>query len=502
MVIRRNPILGKMRSLGQDFKKDCLWRWQTIGAIFITINPEDPLLVPLRGHLPELFFGPVFLFVGVCACSVAAIGRRGFRVLLWFGLFIGMAGARILAGAATTFGLAHDPAWPIRIGTFIDYFLVVPGTMFWVELSIGKLRRFIGWLVAFGASAGLLGLAWYAVTGRPYRFIVLNSLVAVFMLLAVALVVVIPGLSRRYLVIQSRVLSIVLPLIAFAALFSTASRALGREAPPYLMPVAFAVWILALGYVAVQRTFENERRLLTIESELETARQIQFSILPKNVPALARLRIVAGYHPMSAVAGDFYQFIELDDHRLGVLVADVSGHGVPAALIAAMMKTAVQSVVPCAHSPRDVLQGLNRMLSGQAGDQFVTAAYLSVDTENYRARYSAAGHPPLLLSRAGTLQRIQSNGLVFGVAPEPDYPVRDIELCPGDRLLLYTDGLVEPENARGEAFGDSKLEQVLLAAQMCPPSELMVKLLDEIRAWQPASTAQQDDITLIVIDVL
>jgi sigma-B regulation protein RsbU (phosphoserine phosphatase) len=475
----------------------------TIETTFIAINLENPLLVLIRGHLPELFFGPVFLFVGICACSVAAIGRRrGFRVLLWFGLFIGMAGTRSLASTATTFGLAHDPAWPIRVSTFIDYFLVVPSTLFWAELSIGKLRRFMRWLAASGAVAGVLSVAWYAATGRPYRFIVVNSLVAIFMLLAIALVVVIPSLSRKYLVIQSRVLSIVVPLIAFAAVFPVASRALGREAPPYLVPISFTVWIIALGYVAVQRTFENERRLLTIESELETARQIQFSILPENVPALPRLRIAAGYHPMSTVAGDFYQFIELDDHHLGVLVADVSGHGVPAALIAAMMKTAVQTIVPCAHSPREVLQGLNRMLSWQGHDQFVTAAYLFIDTENYKARYSAAGHPALLLSRAGKLQRIESNGLVFGVAAEPEYPVREIELCPGDRLVLYTDGLIEPENAKGEAFGECKLEQVLLGSQMSRPSELMVKLLEEIRAWQPGSMAQQDDVTLIVVDVL
>jgi hypothetical protein len=139
---------------------------QTIGTILITIGPENPLLVLIRGHLAELFFGPIFLFVGICACSVAAIRRRGFRVLLWFGLFIGMAGTRILAGAATTFGLAHDPPWPIRVGTFIDYFLAVPGTLFWVELSIGKLRRFIRWLAASGAVAGLFSVAWYAATGR------------------------------------------------------------------------------------------------------------------------------------------------------------------------------------------------------------------------------------------------------------------------------------------------------------------------------------------------
>src|SRR5215469_14344464 len=361
------------------------------------MTAEDPLLILIRGRLPELFLGPIFLFVGLCACSLAAIRRRGFGVLLWFGLFIGMAGLRILAGAVTTLGLAPDSAWPSRVSILIDHFLVVPGALFWAELSIGKLRRFMVWLAALAAGAGLLSLGWYSVTGRPYRFIVLNSLIAIFMLLAIALVVVIPRLSRNYLVIQSSVLRIALPAIALAIVFSAASRALGHAPPASLVPVELTVWILALGYVAVQRTFKNVRRLLTTESELETARQIQTSILPERVPALPRLRIAAAYHPMSAVAGDFYEFITLDDQRLGVLVADVSGHGVPAALIAVMMKTAVQSFVPCADSPREVLRGLNGLLSGQGHDQFITSAYLFIDAENYRARYSAAGHPPLLL---------------------------------------------------------------------------------------------------------
>lgn len=466
------------------------------------MTAEDPLLILVRGHLPELFLGPVFLFVGLCACSLAVIRRRGFGALLWFGLFIGMAGTRILAGVATTLGFVPGSAWPSRVSIFIDHLLVVPGILFWADLSVGKFRRFMNWLAALAAGAGLFSLAWYSVTGRPYRFIVLNSLIAIFMLLAIALVVVIPGLSRNYLVIQSRVLRIVLPAIALAIVFSAGSRALGHARPAYLVPIELTVWILALGYVAVQRTFENERRLLTIESELETARQIQISILPERVPALPRLRVAAAYHPMSAVAGDFYHFIELDDQRLGVLVADVSGHGVPAALIAVMMKTAVQSIVSCAHSPREVLRGLNQMLSGQGHNQFITSAYLFIDAENYRARYSAAGHPPLLLSRAGTLQRIESNGLVFGVASEPDYPVRDLELCPGDRLLLYTDGVIEAENAKGQAFGDFKLEQVILGAQMCPLPHLIQRMLDEIRAWQPASMPQQDDITIVAIEVL
>jgi sigma-B regulation protein RsbU (phosphoserine phosphatase) len=465
----------------------------------IAVSPDDPFLVLLRAHMAELFWGPVFSFVGVCACIVAAIRRRSeFRVLLWFGLFIGMYGVRILAGAATTLGLALESPWPNRIGNFIDYFLVVPGALFWVELCIGKLRRLFQWLVALGAATGLFSLMWYWVTGQPHRLVVLNNVIAIFMLLVIALVTLVPSVSRKFLVIESPVLKMVLPAIALAAVLSQVPWIAHRE---YVEPVAFAVWVLALGYVAVQRTFENERRLLMIESELETARQIQFSSLPEHVPAVRRLRIAAGYYPMSAVAGDFYHFIEMEDQRLGVLVADVSGHGVPAALIAAMLKTAVQFVVPCAEFPRDVLQSLNRMLSGQRQDQFVTAAYLFIDAVNHKAQYSAAGHPPLLLSRAGKLQRIESNGLVFGVAPEPDYPVREIELCTGDRLVLYTDGLIEPENAKGESFGKSKLEQVILDARTRPPSELPERLLDEIRAWQLTSMAQQDDITVVVIDV-
>src|SRR5215469_7658668 len=192
------------------------------------MTPEDPLLT-FRGHLPELFLGPVFLFVGLCACIVAAIRRPGFGALFWFGLFIGMVGTRILAFAVTTLGLSPYPAWPKHINIFIDHFLVVPGILFWVELSVGKLRRLVMWLAAIGAVAGLLSQAWYVVTGRPYRFIFVNSVVAMFMLLTIGLVVVIPSLSGKYLVIQSRVLQIVQPAIALAFVFTVASKALGHE---------------------------------------------------------------------------------------------------------------------------------------------------------------------------------------------------------------------------------------------------------------------------------
>jgi sigma-B regulation protein RsbU (phosphoserine phosphatase) len=265
--------------------------------------------------------------------------------------------------------------------------------------------------------------------------------------------------------------------------------------------LAFAVFLLSFGYVTVQIILASERRLLAIEDELKVARELQFSILPPAVPEVCGLRIAVAYRPMTDVAGDFYEFIPVDENRVGFLVADVAGHGVPAALVASMIKVAMQSAMTCAHEPREVLHGLNRILYGLLGSHLVSAAYLWLDTGNRKALYSAAGHPPLLRWREGKLEGIVSNGLLFGVTQEADYPVCELSIHSGDRFLLYTDGVTEPQNASDDYFGDRKLEQVVRDNQSRPPSELSEQLLSEIRLWQSASMAQ-DDITLIVIDVV
>ena len=154
----------------------------------------------------------------------------------------------------------------------------------------------------------------------------------------------------------------------------------------------FLVFVGCLGYISGYRIFANEERLLAINKELEIARRIQFSILPQSVPALTGLDIAARYLPMSAVAGDFYDFLFIDEKRIGILIADVTGHGIPAALIASMLKVAFATQAHHANDPACVLTGLNRALCGKFEEHFVTAAYLFIDLENYLLRYSAAGH--------------------------------------------------------------------------------------------------------------
>jgi sigma-B regulation protein RsbU (phosphoserine phosphatase) len=467
---------------------------------------EDQVLTMLRGQLVEIISGAVFLFMGLAACSIAAIRRRsGVRLFVWLGVWSTTYGAGLLTESpAVVAALPHSFQMGVPyVNTVIAYLTVVVAFLAFLELSLGKVRLLIEIVIFAGIAVALAGIGWFAFGGSAGKFIPYNHLVTVCGLVVIVTVVTVKKLSDKFLVLLNRrVLAVGTLLFTVEALWVNLSRPLHYQTPYFLGHLAFAVFLLSFGYVAVQIVFANERRLLSIENELEVARQLQFSILPTTIPEVGNLRIAVAYRPMTAVAGDFYEFIPIDRKRVGFLVADVTGHGVPAALIASMIKVAMQSVVPCAHDPRGVLRGLNRILFRQLHDQLVSAAYLWLDTENRRALYSAAGHPPLLRWREGKLERIESNGLLFGVIPDPDYPVCDLPIHSGDRFLLYTDGVIEPENASGDSFGDCKLEQVVRNNQSRPPSELSDQLLSGIRLWQPASLAQQDDITLIVIDVV
>ena len=458
----------------------------------------------LRGQVADIIIGSVFLFIGLAACSIAAIRRRsGVRIFVWLGIWSAMHGAVLLIETPAV--VEVSPRW-LQISapyayTAMKYLMVVVGLLSFRELSLGRLRLLIQAAACVGLVIAITGIGLFVFTGSNGKLMLYHPLLAAFLLLILTTVVGVPGLSRKYLILpERRVLAIGTFVFAIESLWSDL-RPLGFETPRILDHLGFAILLFSFGYVALQLVFANERRLLSVENELAIAHEIQTSILPRCVPEINNLSFSAAYLPMTAVAGDFYEFIPVDQKRVGVLVADVSGHGVPAALIASMIKVAIQSVIPLARDPRAVLSGLNRVISPQLRGQFVSVAYLWLDVENRQALYSAAGHPPLLCWRQGTMERIESNGLLFGVMQEcDDYPVCDMPIHSGDRFLLYTDGVTEPENAHGDSFGDVKLEQVVRDNQGSSPSELSDQLLSEIRRWQPASITQQDDITLIVID--
>jgi sigma-B regulation protein RsbU (phosphoserine phosphatase) len=243
------------------------------------------------------------------------------------------------------------------------------------------------------------------------------------------------------------------------------------------------------------------RQLQTIQCEMDTARQIQLSILPRDIPAIKGLDIAARYIPMTSVAGDFYDFIRIDEHRIGILVADVSGHGMPAALISSMLKIALDGQAGCALEPARVLAGLNRVLCGKFQGHFVTAVYVVVDTERQRLFYAGAGHPPLVIMdhSTGEAHDFVENGLFLGTFPEATYSSIEIPFKAGDSGVLYTDGVLEMTDRSEEQFGLDRLKQFLQENQDLSVGQFVDALLDKLSRWSGLASGREpeDDITLL-----
>jgi len=471
------------------------------------MNTTDGALETLRGEVIDIVMGTFFLTVGTIACAIAAIRwRTGVRILVLWGIFSGMYGLQKLGQTPTILMvLPHSlkSAAPY-VNTAVMYLLLVSALFAWRELSLGKLRFLVHLEIFAGLAIALVGISTFVLGGPADKWMLYNNLLAVLAMLVLLAVVLVPKFSRFLVILNHRVLAAGTLIFGLEVLYTNLGTVLHYRPLPLVDSLGFAVLLFSLGYVALEIVFTNERRLFSIETELETARQIQSSILPASVPELENLRIAASYYPMTSVAGDFYQFVRSNKNHLGILVADVSGHGVPAALISSMIKVAMQSVAVHAHDPAHVLGGLNRILWSEAHGQFASAAYVWIDTDNRKAVYSAAGHPPLLCwrNKKAEMQRIESNGLLFGVEPDSEYPVCSVPLESSDRFLLYTDGVTETENAAGEEFGYQQLERVVRDNRLQPASELSRQVLSELQRWRPAAVKQQDDITLIVVDVL
>ena len=245
------------------------------------------------------------------------------------------------------------------------------------------------------------------------------------------------------------------------------------------------------------------RQLIAINSELEMARQIQLAILPRETPKIQGLDIAARYIPVSSVAGDFYDFILIDEKHVGILIADVCGHGLPSALIASMLQTALAAQSPRASDPARVLTGLNQALSGKFQWHFVTAGYLFLDLDNSTVNYAGAAHPPLLLWRmkSGSATEVLENGLMLGLLPDSTYSAITLPLECGDWIVLFTDGIVEARNPSGEEFGMDRLKRFVEENHALSAERLGDGLLDALEGWsrQARGEGQADDITLLAI---
>jgi serine phosphatase RsbU (regulator of sigma subunit) len=276
----------------------------------------------------------------------------------------------------------------------------------------------------------------------------------------------------------------------------------GLPRADFLEPIGMVFLLGTFLYVSASRSYRMETNFIAIRHELDIARRIQAALLPKLDRSIAGLEVHARYAPVGSVAGDIYDVLT-DGHGLGVLIADVSGHGVPAALSASMLKVALKAQARHMAHPEEVLDGMNRTLSGMLGEQYITAAYVYFHAERRELRYAGAGHPPVLLWRcaARKIEFLEKNGLFLGPFAGAQYSAITSPFEPGDRCLLYTDGLVEAPNNKNEEFGLSRLSDFLADNSEKTANTFCNVLLDQVTAWSVTEPDRQhDDITFMVVE--
>ena len=240
-----------------------------------------------------------------------------------------------------------------------------------------------------------------------------------------------------------------------------------------------------------------------LERELEVARQIQLSILPRSLPQNGRFEFGARMIPMSAVGGDFYDVLQLENGSLAVAVGDVTGHGVPAALLMALTVTLLRAEARRIESPSEVLLAVNRELM-QVNDTgyFVTALYGILNDSDGKFHYARAGHSVPLLLDAGRQPVEVGNGVghPLGLFEEMLVDEASLDLVPGSMLLLYTDGVTEAVDAQGEFFGDERLLAALQSSNGVGPDQTCEAIWSALQAYR-AGGSQEDDVTLLAVGV-
>jgi serine phosphatase RsbU (regulator of sigma subunit)/DNA-binding transcriptional regulator YhcF (GntR family) len=240
-------------------------------------------------------------------------------------------------------------------------------------------------------------------------------------------------------------------------------------------------------------------RLRGERSESEYALEIQRGLLPRQIPQVPGFTVASAWHPAKNVGGDYYDVFKISDTQLALLIADVAGKGIPAALLVSTLQATTKAYASIESSPAALCDKVNRAICASISPgRFITFFYGLLDWQTRRFVYVNAGHnPPLLISQQGECRKLEAGGPVLGIFADACYEQREVELRPGDRLAMFTDGITEAANTKEEEFGEERLIDLLTNAKVEPAENLRATVMREVTTF--CDEQFSDDATLLVI---
>jgi hypothetical protein len=275
--------------------------------------------------------------------------------------------------------------------------------------------------------------------------------------------------------------------------------------PPSTLLPSLLVWfplggaIIGVAYTFYEQFIEHMHTSARLAQELAVARAMQRDLFPEHPPHVSGLAFAAHCSPARETGGDFYDFIDLGDGRVGVVVADVAGKSIAAALLMANVRSIWRAAAATGASPKAVLEWTNRTLCQDIKSfAFVTLVYAVIDPAELAIHFAGAGHPPPILHHDASLRELSANGLPLGLSPGAEYEEASVSLPPGDCLVLYTDGVVESLDAQRKMFGFERLYDTLARLSADRPQGIVDGILDAVRDFS-GPVEQVDDVTLLVI---
>jgi sigma-B regulation protein RsbU (phosphoserine phosphatase) len=278
---------------------------------------------------------------------------------------------------------------------------------------------------------------------------------------------------------------------------------------PVVVPLFFQAPLAFLGAVSIEHAslFKEVLSKLRMERDLSVARDVQMSMLPSSCPEVEGYHIAASSTPAREVSGDFFDFIDIDDDKMGFVIADVTGKSVSGALVMTASKSVFRLLSEDQLSVGEIMIRANRQIKKditKAKGMFVALLYAVLNMENKTIGMCSAGQtqPILLSGKTGEAELIETEGDAFplGIIDDPDYQETMLQLSSGDTVIFYTDGVVEAMNKKEKMYGFDRFIEVIKANQGLEVNTFMEKLIDDINSFV-GKAEQHDDLTIVVIKV-